>query len=161
MTDQPIFPYDVFAEIFSHLSVVDRPLTTESRRPSSYWAPRARSYGDSNAYPHLDRLKQAEARYESPLSANEEASIRLRRSTLASAALVCKTFADIALAELWAAPPGGLYSILGVLPAFKSRAVHVPNDSGDGSTFYHFVSLDMLFLLRHLTLLAVRIATRL
>ena len=78
--------YDVLLRIFSNLTLA-KPAMITSRRPHNFWGPDTRRKDDD---------------YET-------------RTTLLSAALACKTLSDIALDELWAAPRGGLYTVLRLL----------------------------------------------
>ena len=98
--------YDVLLEIFSNLRIVkpfDIPQSEQlTPRPYAYWGPSVRREVLHRQYPEKE--------------ANEE---RERRGALFNAALVCKTFSEIALDELWAAPLGGLYTVLSLLSNVK------------------------------------------
>lgn len=92
---------DVLAEIFSHLSLVTSPLDVEQRRPS-YWGP-------------IELTRDSELQYND--------SSMTKRHTLASAALTCKAFSEHAVTHLWAAPRGGLYTLLSLCSTFTRKVI--------------------------------------
>ena len=99
---------DILVEIFRQLSLVQNPPTISSARPHEYWAP------------GINRKVQASYVAENDENESyEDPETTARRKTLYSLARTCKMFSDPALDQLWAAPAGGLYTVLGLLPSIK------------------------------------------
>ncbi|KAI0687586.1 hypothetical protein C8Q76DRAFT_803525 [Earliella scabrosa] len=94
--------YDVLVEIFGYFSLLDPAKRLGRRRPNSYWGPVHRT----RDHP----VDVADPRDAIPPS--------VRRTTLASLALTCRSFSELACDHLWAAPRGGLYTLLSLLSAF-------------------------------------------
>ena len=108
--------YDIVHEICSHICLAPNPTTLESAlRPYDYWSPGTRLRGCDKAL--------ADAFH-----------------TLRNLAVTCKTFSGPALDELWAAPPGGLYTVLGLLPSFK---LWYPEDITEDT---YYVSAELPYL---------------
>ena len=93
--------FDIIHEIFTHLSTA--PLRGHSTtiastlRPQEYWCE--------------ESLRSTVARCQWVTISSIHA--------LWSLSLTCKAFSEPALDELWAAPPGGLYTLLRLLSNFK------------------------------------------
>ena len=93
--------FDIIHEIFTHLSTA--PLRGHSTtiastlRPQEYWCE--------------ESLRSTVARCQWVTISSIHA--------LRSLSLTCKAFSEPALDELWAAPPGGLYTLLRLLSNFK------------------------------------------
>ena len=93
--------FDIIHEIFIHLSTappkgLSTPLAS-SLRPQEYWCKESLRYTVLGC------------------KAVTIESIHALRSL----SLTCKAFSEPALDELWAAPPGGLYTLLGLLSNLK------------------------------------------
>ena len=90
---------DICHEIVRHLSISPIPvrLQVSTNRRHQFW-----KKNDSN---RLDGCSE---------NHGETTALKALRCL----ALTCKAFCDLALDELWAAPPGGLYTVLSLLSNF-------------------------------------------
>ena len=99
--------YDVLVEILGYFSLLDPAQDLDRRRPNSYWGPVHRTKD------HAIDVVDPRDTIPSPV----------KRMTLASLALTCRRFSKLACDHLWAAPRGGLYTLLGLLSAFTERKI--------------------------------------
>ena len=118
---------DIIVEILEHLALIQRPPKLDSAlRTSRYWRPPATS-------PELFT------------SCAEDDIAICKRHALHSLALTCKAFSAHALNELWAAPLGGLYSVLKLFSSFiaKDGRIGVPSHRFDTTKplLQHYVSI--------------------
>ena len=97
-------------EIHSYFSLAPRPvsLVQSCKRSYQYWGPRFGTDG-----PHDKTMEKMRA--------------------LRSMALTCTYFTDRALDELWAAPPGGLYTVCGLISTFRSSLQRIPMEPEDST----------------------------
>ena len=109
---------DVIHEIFTHLSTAPlrgRSTLVSTLRPHEYWC---------------------EGSLRSIVPRCDVVTVR-SVCALRNLALTCKVFSEPALNELWAAPPGGLYTLLGLLSNFK---LFFPEHPYAFDTEVHYVS---------------------
>ena len=97
--------YDILFEIVQQFSLVRRPYDVSITRSAAYWGP---------PHPVIDDNQfNWERSYTHPMEQE--------RRMLASLSLTCRALSELALDELWAAPCGGLYTLLRLFPAFTHR----------------------------------------
>ena len=105
---------DIILEIIRHLTPA-RVYDMEDRQHTRFWSPGFREqywYGETDA--------------------------KARRVALARLARTCRAFSEHALNVLWAAPPGGLYTVLSLLSAFEyTEETSTPRNQLVSFSFYN------------------------